>query len=47
MDIKRTGIVVHYTKKVLEVGMELVANVTNGILCVEYFWTWLVFEYKH
>ena len=28
-----------YQKKGFEVGMELVANVTNGIWCVEYFWT--------
>ena len=44
----RQYIVVHDTKKkVLEVGMELVANVTNGIWCVEYFWTQLLFEYKN
>ena len=36
--VYRQYIVVHDTKKVLEAGMEFVANVTNGI-CVLYFST--------
>ena len=35
--VYRQYIAVHDTKKILEAGMEFVANITNGI-CVEYFW---------
>ena len=34
----RQYVFVHDTKKLLEAGMEFVANVTNGI-CLRYFWT--------
>ena len=44
--VYRQYIVDHDTKKVLEAGMEFVANVTNGI-CVIYLSTKLVFEYKN